>query len=165
MSKYYISINGQEIVASLDAKTNLKLDGKDREIKVTQIDEHVFSVQLENHSVRVVAQQEGNIYRLFSGSVQLDATVDSERARLLKQYSVASDSTRERLEVHAPMPALVVKVEVEVGDTVAPGQGLIVLEAMKMENEIKSHQTGRVKEIYVSKGKPVEKGELLILLE
>lgn len=165
MSKYYISIGDQEIVASLDAKGKLLLDNKDREIQVTQIGEHVFSVLLGNISVRVVAQQEGNIYRLLSGSAQLDATVDSERAKLLKQYSVASDSSRERLEVHAPMPALVVKVEVNVGDTVAPGQGLIVLEAMKMENEIKSHQAGRVKEIYVSKGKPVEKGELLILLE
>jgi biotin carboxyl carrier protein len=63
------------------------------------------------------------------------------------------------------MPALVVRVEVKVSDEVKVGQGLVILEAMKMENEIKSHQSGRVKEIYVAKGKPVEKGELLLLLE
>ena len=63
------------------------------------------------------------------------------------------------------MPALVVKVEVSVGEEVKEGQGLLILEAMKMENEIKCHQAGKVKEILVSKGKPVEKGELLMRLE
>lgn len=63
------------------------------------------------------------------------------------------------------MPALVVKIEVSVGDEIVSGQGLIILEAMKMENEIKSHSAGVIKEIYVTHGKPVERGELLFLLE
>jgi biotin carboxyl carrier protein len=60
---------------------------------------------------------------------------------------------------------MVVKVEVSVGDEVVEGQGLVILEAMKMENEIKSHQAGKVKSVLVEKGKAVEKGELLLLLE
>ncbi len=68
-------------------------------------------------------------------------------------------------EIKAPMPALVVRVEVEIGQKVKPGQGLLILEAMKMENEIKAHSAGIIKEIYATKGKPVEKGELLMLLE
>jgi biotin carboxyl carrier protein len=63
------------------------------------------------------------------------------------------------------MPALIVKVEVSVGDEVVHGQGLLVLEAMKMENELKAMHSGRVKEIHVRQGKPVEKGELLMILE
>jgi biotin carboxyl carrier protein len=63
------------------------------------------------------------------------------------------------------MPALVVRVEVKAGDEVREGQGLLVLEAMKMENEIRSPQAGKVREVFVSNGKAVEKGELLLLLE
>jgi len=63
------------------------------------------------------------------------------------------------------MPALVSSVPVSVGDVVTVGQGLVILEAMKMENEIKAHRNGVVGKILVSKGKSVEKGELLVHLE
>jgi biotin carboxyl carrier protein len=63
------------------------------------------------------------------------------------------------------MPALVVRIEVKVGDEVKEGKGLVILEAMKMENELRAHQSGRVKQIFVEEGKPVEKGQLLLLME
>jgi biotin carboxyl carrier protein len=63
------------------------------------------------------------------------------------------------------MPAMVIKLEVSVGEEVRAGQPLVVLEAMKMENDILAPAAGRVKAIYVSAGKAVEKGELLLLFE
>jgi biotin carboxyl carrier protein len=63
------------------------------------------------------------------------------------------------------MPAMVVRLEVNVGDEVRAGQPLIVLEAMKMENELLASGAGRVKAVYATAGKAVEKGELLLLLE
>jgi biotin carboxyl carrier protein len=65
-------------------------------------------------------------------------------------------------KVTAPMPGKVVRIEVAEGDTIKAGTGLIVLEAMKMENEIKSGASGSVTKIHVSVGKAVEKGEILI---
>jgi biotin carboxyl carrier protein len=63
------------------------------------------------------------------------------------------------------MPGLVVKVEVAVGDEVARGQGLVVMEAMKMENELKSEGAGRVTRIHVEAGATVEKDQVLVELE
>jgi pyruvate carboxylase subunit B len=60
------------------------------------------------------------------------------------------------------MPGLILRVEVKHGERIVQGQGLIVLEAMKMENEIRSLTAGTVKEIHVDVGKPVEKGEPLV---
>jgi pyruvate carboxylase subunit B len=65
----------------------------------------------------------------------------------------------------APMPGLVVRVNVKAGDTVEAGQGLIVMEAMKMENELRVQAAGRVKTVLVTPGSVVEKGALLIELE
>jgi pyruvate carboxylase subunit B len=64
--------------------------------------------------------------------------------------------------VRAPMPGLVLRIEVEAGQEIAAGSGLIVLEAMKMENEIRSSGPGRVKAVLVEPGQAVEKGTALV---
>ena len=65
----------------------------------------------------------------------------------------------------APMPGRVVLVEVAVGQTVQPGDGLVVLEAMKMENEIKATVSGTVKEIRATNGQTVNPGDVLVIIE
>ena len=70
-----------------------------------------------------------------------------------------------RREIKASMPGKVVNVLVAVGDKVEPKQGVLVIEAMKMENEIKSPGAGEVKEIGVKPGQTVEAGELLLVIE
>jgi pyruvate carboxylase subunit B len=62
------------------------------------------------------------------------------------------------------MPGLVVRVNVAVGDSVQAGQGVVVMEAMKMENELRASASGTVKAINVSPGKAVEKGTVLVEL-
>jgi len=74
-------------------------------------------------------------------------------------------SSKHELTIKAPMPGLVVAVEVQIGDVVAPGSGLLILEAMKMENEIRSQAKARVRKIDVEKSSRVEKGQTLIHLE
>ena len=66
--------------------------------------------------------------------------------------------------VRAPMPGLVVRVEVTVGQEVAAGTGLVVVEAMKMENELRAHSRGLVEQIHVEAGQRVEKGAPLVTL-
>jgi len=68
-------------------------------------------------------------------------------------------------EVRAPMPGVVAGVMVKVGDTVQPGQPVIVLEAMKMENSVPVSAAGKVKEVLVKKGEEVQQGALLMALE
>lgn len=70
-----------------------------------------------------------------------------------------------RREVKASMPGKVIQVLVAIGDKVEAKQGLLVIEAMKMENEIKSQGVGEIKEIHVQPGQAVESGEVLVVLE
>jgi biotin carboxyl carrier protein len=67
--------------------------------------------------------------------------------------------------IAAPMPGRVVRVLVGVGDTVTAGQGVVVVEAMKMENELRAPRAGRVKEVGVTAGAPVEAGRILAVIE
>ena len=65
----------------------------------------------------------------------------------------------------APMPGMIVRVNVQVGDAVQPGQGLVVMEAMKMENELRAPAAATVKAVHAQPGTAVEKGALLLELE
>ena len=69
------------------------------------------------------------------------------------------------LEVKAPMPGKVLRVLVEPGQETTPGQGVVVVEAMKMENELRAGRGGRVKDVLVREGQAVESGALLVVLE
>ncbi|MBT5873565.1 MAG: biotin/lipoyl-binding protein, partial [Candidatus Latescibacteria bacterium] len=67
--------------------------------------------------------------------------------------------------IKATMPGRVMAVEVAVGEEVSAGQGVVIIEAMKMENELKTHVAGRVKEIRAAAGDAVNKGDVLVVLE
>ena len=79
--------------------------------------------------------------------------------------STAAAHTRGASRVEAPIPGKVVAVNVEPGDQVEPGQSLVVLEAMKMENELAAEQGGTVAAVHATTGATVETGELLVELE
>src|SRR6266704_1033037 len=65
------------------------------------------------------------------------------------------------LQITAPMPGKVVRLLVKTGDRVEAGQGLLVVEAMKMQNEIRSPKSGTVERVFVQEGQPVSAGEVL----
>ena len=165
MMRYVIGVDGKEYEVEVSTNKVVTVKGNNSPIGIQSVDTDTYSVLIDNISTHVTARQTNSGFEVLLGSTLVDVIVETERDRLLKRYATSFTTTSRRYEVHAPMPALVVRVEVAVGDEVKDGQGLVILEAMKMENEIKSHQSGRVKEIYVSQGKPVDKGELLMLLE
>jgi biotin carboxyl carrier protein len=91
----------------------------------------------------------------------LAVTVDGRRFRRERAAEGAADGEQ---RVTAPMPGRVLRVRVQPGDQVTAGQGLITVEAMKMENELVAGRAGRVVEVAVSEGMPVEAGRLLVRL-
>jgi len=163
MPAYSVSIDGKTYTVVVSDDGEVTVDGV--RVDVLRTGRCVYSVLVDGESTRVVAGPGENSYEVLISGTNMEVSVETARKKLLKSLAQSSGTGKKKLEVRAPMPALVVKIEVEVGDDVAAGQGLIILEAMKMENELKSHQAGKVKEIMVAKGKPVEKGELLMLLE
>lgn len=94
--------------------------------------------------------------------VRLDV-VDERKLRL--RAANAAFSVEGKQTINAPMPGKVVKLLVKVGDEVAEDQGLVVVEAMKMENELKSPKAGKVTEIFTKEGTAVENGAPLVVVE
>ena len=165
MKTYTVAVDGQEFRVDLENDTVVALNGEPcGPVSVEQTSCHQYSVLLDGTTMTIAASGSSGKYEAFSEACLHQVQVTSEREQFRKMLSAASQGPM-RTEVRAPMPALVVKVEVREGDSVSEGQGLVILEAMKMENEIKAYSAGTVREICVTAGEAVEKDELLILLE
>ena len=127
-------------------------------IRVVRIGDEVFRV--------VVEKREGRgRYFLWIDGYRFDVEALDERRRALRDLTAAAAGPSGPAPILAPMPGLIVRVNVAVGDTVEAGQGVVVMEAMKMENELRATASGRVRSVEVAPGTAVEKGALLVSLE
>ena len=110
----------------------------------------------------VTVERDGAATRVWVGGAPVEVEVRTEADLLLERFGLdAGDAGADR-EVKAPMPGLVLRVLVEPGATVEAGQGVVVLEAMKMENELAAPAAGTVAAVHASAGDAVAKGDLLI---
>jgi biotin carboxyl carrier protein len=104
-------------------------------------------------------------YRLWLDGHRYDAEALDSRARAIRDMQAAVAKPSGPAPLRAPMPGLIVQLRVAVGDHVAAGDGLVVMEAMKMENELRAPAAGTVRAVHVAVGAAVEKGALLVELE
>jgi biotin carboxyl carrier protein len=129
---------------------------------VKQVEPGVYSVLVDgaSYEIRVSGAKDG----LRASVGGLAFTVEVRDPRDTSRASATSISSG-RQKISAPMPGKVIRLLVNVGDSVETGQGLIVVEAMKMQNEMKAARAGRVAEISVRAGETVSAGDTLMILE
>jgi len=144
------------------------MDGSMVEASITDVagtPVRMLSIGTEVH--RIVARSGGSRgrYVLWVDGHRHEVEALDERMRAIRQLGGQSAQPTGPAPLLAPMPGMIVRVNVQVGDTVQPGQGLIVMEAMKMENELRASAAATVKAVHAHVGAAVEKGALLLDLE
>lgn len=158
--------------------------GETRTVGLIEKSENEYEVTIDGHTVQVDAAKSGKtIYSIIEDGKQFEVIVDEsgahgfdivvagqlfhlqafdERSKLLTASAKPITTGPQRVE--SEMPGKVVKISVSVGTPVVEGSGVVILEAMKMENEIKSPIEGIVTEISVTEGQTVESGALLFVV-
>jgi pyruvate carboxylase subunit B len=162
--KYVVTVDGQTI--------ELSLEGDAARIEGARVDAHVDDLEGTPislvtiggvvHRVVVRREQGRGRYSLWLGGRRFDVEALDERTHAIRQLSAASGVAAGPTSVIAPMPGLIVRVGVEPGDAVQAGQPLVVIEAMKMENELRAPAAGTVRTVHVAAGSAVEKGAVLV---
>jgi biotin carboxyl carrier protein len=104
-------------------------------------------------------------YRMWLDGHRYDTEALDSRARAIRDMQASVAKPAGPAPLRAPMPGLIVQLRVKVGDTVVAGAGLVVMEAMKMENELRTTSAGKVRAVHVAVGAAVEKGALLVELD
>jgi biotin carboxyl carrier protein len=166
--KYVVQLNDERKTVSLDADEISYEDEPRVHAELSDIEgSPVRMVKIGTHVYRVVAQKRDGRgrYTLWVDGYRFEIEALDERTRTIRDTSAATAAPTGPAPVRAPMPGLIVRVNVQVGDVVEAGQGVVVMEAMKMENELRATAAGRVKSIEVAPGAAVEKGTLLVALE
>ena len=165
--KYFVKIGAEEIEIDLDGET-VTVAGATQTAHVTDLDgTPVRMVTLGDQVHRVVARRGDTRgrYTLWLDGFRYEVEALDERTRTIRELSGANAAPAGPAPVIAPMPGMIIRVGVQVGDTVEAGQGLIVMEAMKMENELRAASAGTVKTVFAVVGTAVEKGAILLELE
>jgi pyruvate carboxylase subunit B len=167
--KYRVKIGGadqpHEVVVVSDAVTvdgNLVV-GRVAEVEGTPV--RMVTIGDEVHRVVVRRGAQRGDYTLWVDGYRFDVEALDERTSAIRELSKLSAAASGPAPLVAPMPGLIVRVNAKTGDKVAQGQGLVVMEAMKMENELRAQAAGTVKSVNVTPGTAVEKGTVLIEME
>lgn len=164
--RYFVTIGDRVVEVDLTGHTPV-VDGTPLQAQLVALPgTPVRSLLVDGRSHTLSAQpgDRRGRWTITVGRDRFTADAVDERTRAIREMSGGADAEAEKT-VAAPMPGLVVKIEVEVGQAVRAGQGVVVVEAMKMENELKAPADGVVSKILVQERQTVEKGATLIVLE
>jgi biotin carboxyl carrier protein len=161
--KYIVSILGREIEVEVDGE-QVTVAGRTRTASLGAVPgTPIRQLLLDGRSEALALEADrGGRWALTRRGERFEVEVLDERARHIRSLTGGSERARGPAVLKAPMPGLVVRVQVEAGQPVAAGAGVVVLEAMKMENELRAAAAGVVRTVRVRPGEAVEKGQVLV---
>ncbi len=170
MLKYYAKLKNseQEYEIEVDEANNkscfyVSIDGEKHDVDFHKTSTNLYSIIIDNKSYEVDISQDNAQFEILRNGDLFNVELMDEMKKMLKEKEALSLSGRQVLE--AQMPGAIMKILVNIGDEVKEGDPLLILIAMKMENEITSPISGTVKEIFVEEAGTVSSGDKLVIIE
>jgi biotin carboxyl carrier protein len=149
----------------VDGRLRFALDGETLDADAIEVEPGIYSILIGGNSFEVRVELRGEVggqLRVVAGDREFSAIIRDPRQWRGHRGTAAEAEGRQ--QVVAPMPGKIVRVLVKAGDAVEIRQGLLVVEAMKMQNEIRSPKSGVVERLLVNEGQTVNAGEILAIV-
>jgi biotin carboxyl carrier protein len=164
--KYVVLVAGRSIEVEIDGE-RITVEGRSYHAMLARIPgTPLRQLVLDDRPVTLSVEPLGQgRWALSLAGERSEVEVLDERTRHIRTLTGSGDQRLKADVLRAPMPGMVVRIDARPGDAVTAGTGLVVLEAMKMENELKAGASGRVKAVRVNAGEAVEKGQVLLEFE
>lgn len=167
--KYIVDVNGERLTVDIDGD-GVRVDGRPVRAHLADVEGtpiHLVTIENETHRVASRRGDARGKYALWMDGYRFEVEALDERMRAIRDLTAANESAGGPRPLLAPMPGLIVRVTVVPGDSVEGGTGVVVMEAMKMENELRAPGAGTavVKAVHAKPGQAVEKGALLVEFE
>ncbi len=162
---YDIAIDGKQYRLDLEPREGrwkCRVDGREVEVDAVLARPNVLSLRIGNKAYEIKCERVGSDQHIWVGSARFAAEVRDPRSLRSRARSAVENGPR---NLTAPMPGKVVRVLVSEGSEIEAGGGVLVVEAMKMQNEVKSPKKGTVQKILVKQGTAVNAGDVLAIVE
>ncbi len=166
MNEYIATIEEKKYSIKSDDFKSVTVNGKLLNIVINKISRYNYKVQMGNKVfvITTTKKTDGNRAFLINGHY-FNGSFRTKLEEMANELANKLLSGEKAKIIKSPMPGLIIKVNKKIGDKVKAGDSLLLLEAMKMENDLKANTNGIVKEISVKEGSSVEKNEILIILD
>lgn len=162
---YFSKINQSEIKIDINDKSVL-VDGHAVNCNLAPINAkglHLLTVGGKTYEV--FCHKKDGKYKVSFTNFNFSISVDDEKSRNLKKLIKIESVAPDHFKIKSPMPGLIIRVNVTEGDSVSGGQSLVIIEAMKMENEICAPYDGTITQLFVKEGRSVDKEAVLMVLQ
>lgn len=163
---YNVTIDGRDYRVELtrdQGRWRARVNGEEVELDAVQPEPEVLSLVVGGRALEIRRQRsDAGTYIVFEGAAHAAEVRDP---RSLRARRSASDSAGGPRKITAPMPGKVLRVLAPAGAEVAAGQGVVVIEAMKMQNELKAPKAGKVIQVLAAEGAAVNGGDVLAIVE
>ncbi len=162
--KYQTTVNGKQYEVEINQNGRVTVNGEERVVDFHALNAPLYSLLVDNASYEgLIELRDGTLHVQLLGD-QYEVTVADERTQRLESAGGGFQAQSGEIAVRSPMPGLIVAVPVVEGQSVNKGDALIVLESMKMENELKAPRAGVVTKVHVTKGDRIEQNKTLVTL-
>ncbi|MDL1899609.1 biotin/lipoyl-binding protein [Anaerolineae bacterium CFX9] len=162
--KYVTKINDQTFEIEIQKDGSLLVNGEPRQVDFLTLGPSLYSVIMENQSYELVIEPgEEGIQVQMRGNLYTGEVLD-ERAQLMAMQRGGQVTDSGEISIKSPMPGLIVALPFAEGESVSAGQTIIILESMKMQNELKAPRAGVISRVHVQVGQSVEQNAVLISL-
>ena len=166
MNDFIISLNGKKNHLNFISDSKVICNGEELDFEIIEVGNNFYCLRIAEKMYNFTCTYKNNEgLVLFSQSERFELTVRTSLQEKANEVLAQKFASYSHLEVKAPMPGMILKVKKKKGDEVNQGEAVMILEAMKMENEIRSVHKGIIKEIKVGEGSAVEKGVVLFSVE
>ncbi|MBS1272026.1 MAG: 2-oxoglutarate carboxylase large subunit [Candidatus Marinimicrobia bacterium] len=166
--KYVACIEDREVEIAVEANgriMDIRLRGSDESIDFQRISQSRYSILLDGKSYSMQVTENGANFEVTHRNQSVDVVIKDEIDLIRERFGMGRGAADAHGVVKAPIPGMVVEIEVGEGQTIEPDAGLMILEAMKMENEIKAPIGGVISKIHVEQGQSIDKNAILLEID
>lgn len=166
MNDFVITIDGEKKLVSLNDDNKVVVDGKEYFSELLPLADNSYILKVNNKFYEVSAGRIDNgSYTISLEGNNFQATIRSALQEKANQILQQKSGTKKITEIKAPMPGMIIKILKESGVKISQGETILILEAMKMENDLRAPCSGIIKDVFIKEGTAVEKGAKLFSIE
>jgi biotin carboxyl carrier protein len=166
MNEFVVTINGRKYNVCIFENGQVELNGKMIAAELSKINSCSMLLKVDEKPFEIAVNRlEEQKYGMLLQGWYFESIIRSKLQERAYELNANKERAVKKADFKAPMPGLILKLKKLAGQQVAAGEPLLILEAMKMENELRSPYTGRIKEIFYKEGEPVEKDAVILTIE